>query len=322
VNAPHPSDTAPSPVTRHRSTVPAAVVAVVVALAAGVLVAHYRATSSATSPQGGGPSLAKVGAPAPNGVFTTANGTQQTIASLRGHTTLVWLVAGGCASCAASIPAVAQHLAQLQAKGVRVLTLGLYGAFDNGKAGAAQLTAFGDAAAGTGMTRPGWTWAMPSEALSFAYDPSGNPDEYFLMNTDGYITYHNSVPVSSMPQLLAAAGTSAAHTSAAHTAAAHTTAAVPSSAAGVKATVTAVAIHGCRASLTPDLYYPGGRSLHYVSSWVRPFDRAASATPKPARPGSPSVTRRSLAALGTTQYAPWQFVGDNRVGGVDTPCGI
>jgi hypothetical protein len=89
-----------------------------------------------------------------------------------------------------------------------------------------------------------------------------------------------------------------------------------------KATVRAVAIHGCRASLTLDLYYPGGRSLHYVSSWVRPFDRAASATPKPARPGPPSVTSRSLTALETPQYAPWQFVGDNRVGGVDTPCGI
>ncbi|MGC8511939.1 MAG: hypothetical protein ACP5P1_02725, partial [Acidimicrobiales bacterium] len=41
-----------------------------------------------------------------------------------------------------------------------------------------------------------------------------------------------------------------------------------------KATVEAVAVHGCRASLTLELYYPGGRSLHYVSSWVRPFDRA------------------------------------------------
>lgn len=89
-----------------------------------------------------------------------------------------------------------------------------------------------------------------------------------------------------------------------------------------KVTVTAVAIHGCRASLTLDLYYPGGRSLHYVSSWVRPFDRAAVAHRKAGRPGPASVTNPSLAALAATQYAPWQFVGDNRVGGVDTPCGI
>jgi hypothetical protein len=89
-----------------------------------------------------------------------------------------------------------------------------------------------------------------------------------------------------------------------------------------KVTVTAVAIHGCRASLTLQLYYPGGRSLHYVSSWVRPFDRAAFAHGKAARPGPASVTSPSPAALAATQYAPWQFVGDNRVGGVDTPCGI
>ena len=40
------------------------------------------------------------------------------------------------------------------------------------------------------------------------------------------------------------------------------------------ATVESVTIHGCRASLTLELHYPGGRSLRYVSSWVRPFDRA------------------------------------------------
>lgn len=89
-----------------------------------------------------------------------------------------------------------------------------------------------------------------------------------------------------------------------------------------KATVESVAIHGCRASLTLELYYPGGRSLHYVSSWVRPFDRAALAHTK--RPATGQLTNQpgGLASLSATQYAPWQFVGDNRVGGVDTPCGI
>jgi hypothetical protein len=219
MNVPDPIDTTPGPPRRRRWAVPVAVVAVAVALAAGVLVAHGRGVarpmSATVSPQGGGVAVAQLGAPAPNGTFTTANGTQHTIASLRGHTTLVWLVAGGCASCAASIPTVARHLAQLQARGVQVLTLGLYGAFDNGKPGVAQLTAFGRAAAGANVTRPGWTWAMPSEALSVAYDPSGYPDEYFLINPDGDLTYHNSVPVSTMPQLLAAAGATDAHTTAA-----------------------------------------------------------------------------------------------------------
>ena len=91
-----------------------------------------------------------------------------------------------------------------------------------------------------------------------------------------------------------------------------------------KATVESVAIRGCRAKLNLELYYPGGRSLHYVSSWVRPFDRAtlAHAHAKHQVPGRASPPGTSLAALAATQYAPWQFVGDNRVGGVDTPCGI
>lgn len=205
----------PAPGRPRRRVLLAAVAALAVALAAGVLVAHHRSTTTASSPRGEGVTVATVGAAAPNGTFTTANGTRETIASLRGHTTLVWLVAGGCASCAASIPAVAQHLTQLQDKGVQVLTLGLYGAFEPGERGAAQLTAFGREAAGANVTRSGWTWAMPSEALSIAYDPSGIPDEYFLVNPDGTITYQNSVPVSTMAQLLAATGTTTRHSTAA-----------------------------------------------------------------------------------------------------------
>lgn len=84
------------------------------------------------------------------------------------------------------------------------------------------------------------------------------------------------------------------------------------------ATVEQVSISGCRARLTLELSYPGGRTLHYVSSWVRPFDRAALAHRRQETPGQGAT----LASLGGDQHAPWQFVGDNRVGGVDTPCGI
>ncbi|MDA8314174.1 MAG: hypothetical protein M0010_03225 [Actinomycetota bacterium] len=83
------------------------------------------------------------------------------------------------------------------------------------------------------------------------------------------------------------------------------------------ATIEQVSISGCRARLTLELSYPGGRHLHYVSSWVRPFDRAGLSHRGPGGSG-----HATLSALGADQYAPWQFVGDNRVGGVDTPCGI
>jgi hypothetical protein len=84
-----------------------------------------------------------------------------------------------------------------------------------------------------------------------------------------------------------------------------------------RATVEQVSISGCRARLTLELYYPGGRRLHYVSSWVRPFDRASLSRRQPG-----ASAHSALRALTAGQYALWQFVGDNRVGGVDTPCGI
>ena len=151
--------------------------------------------------------------PAPNGSFTTPAGTTATIASLRGTPTMVWFVAGGCASCAASIPAVAAHFDQLRATGLRVLTLGLYGDFAPGKKGVGELLTFGqdalsfgpDAASNKSATRPGWEWGMASKSLSLAYDPAGIPDQYVLIGPRGHIRYRSSVPDSTMGALLAAA---------------------------------------------------------------------------------------------------------------------
>ena len=142
---------------------------------------------------------------APNGTYTAPSGSTATIASLRGKPTMVWFVVGGCASCAASIPAVASHLGQLTRSGLRVLTLGLYGDFPAGRAGIAQLLSFGSSAAGGSVERPDWLWGMASASLSLAYDPSGTPDVYTLIGPRGHIRYRNSAPVSAMPRLLAAA---------------------------------------------------------------------------------------------------------------------
>jgi hypothetical protein len=169
---------------------------------------------TATSARSATPASAStVGTLAPNGTYTTPSGTIATISSLRGQPTMVWFVAGGCASCQASIPAVASHLAQLRAAGLRVLTLGLYGAFASGRKGVAQLLGFGrDAASGEVITHAGWEWGMASKALSVAYDPSGTPDVYVLVGPNGHIRYRNSVPDSTMRSLLAAAKRLDAHT--------------------------------------------------------------------------------------------------------------
>ncbi len=162
--------------------------------------AHHPASASASAP------ASTTGVRAPNGSFTTPSGSTETIASLRGKPTMVWFVAGGCASCEASIPAVAAHLDQLRRDGLRVLTLGLFGAFSAGKPGAVQVVGFGRVAVvGAKVERPGWQWGMASKSLSLAYDPSGTPDLYVLIGSTGRIRYRNSVPVSTMGALLAAA---------------------------------------------------------------------------------------------------------------------
>jgi hypothetical protein len=62
---------------------------------------------------------------------------------------------------------------------------------------------FGKAAAGKAFASPAWTWGVASERLTAALDPSGVPDAYLLLDAAGRMTYHNSVPVSTMGALLA-----------------------------------------------------------------------------------------------------------------------
>jgi hypothetical protein len=188
---------------RLRTIVAAGLVA---AIAAGAYLAVRPAHAHAGKAAPAAAPAAAAAALAPGGEFTTLSGAPATIASLRGKPAMVWFVAGGCASCAASIPAVAARLRQLTADGLRVVTLGLYGDFAAGKPGLAQLAGFGRAAADGPIARPGWLWGMASRSLSMAYDSSGTPDVYVLINAAGRIAYSSSVPVSTMPQLLSAAG--------------------------------------------------------------------------------------------------------------------
>jgi hypothetical protein len=185
---------------------PLVVIPLAVVIGTGAYLAAGRGTAAPQSGgHGAGPQAAASDPAAPGGTFTAIGGKTVTIASLRGKPAMVWFVAGGCASCAASIPAVAAHLRQLTAGGLRVVTLGLAGDFPAGKQGLTDLSAFGRAAADGPVTRPGWIWGIASQGLSQAYDPGGTPDVYALISPSGHITYRGSVPVSTMPQLLAAA---------------------------------------------------------------------------------------------------------------------
>jgi len=138
----------------------------------------------------------------PGGSFTLLNGKHATLAGLRGRPVMVWFVAAGCSSCEASIPAVGAHLAAFRAAQTRILVLGMYGVYGQGANGTAALASFGKATAGKAFNSLAWTWGLASEHLTAAFDPSGIPDTYFLLDAAGHIIYQNSVPVSTMSALL------------------------------------------------------------------------------------------------------------------------
>ena len=98
--------------------------------------------ASATTAESASTQPAKVGAPSPAGAYTNLAGQAVDVASLRGKPTVLWFIAAGCSSCTASIPALADHLAELKADGVQVKVIDLYdgrpGSRPEGRRGAQQ----------------------------------------------------------------------------------------------------------------------------------------------------------------------------------------
>jgi hypothetical protein len=175
---------------------------VLAVVAAGVWAARRGGPAHAAPAAGAASATQSAAAAAPDGSFTMLDGRHATLAALRGRPVVVWFIAGGCASCAVSIPAVGTHLAAFRAARTQILVLGMYGAFGQGANQAAQLASFGKAAAGKSFASPAWTWGLASEHLTAAFDPSGTPDAYFLLDAAGHVVYQNSVPVSTMSALL------------------------------------------------------------------------------------------------------------------------
>ena len=158
--------------------------------------------ASGTTAEAASTGPAKVGAPSPAGSYTTLDGQAVDVASLRGKPTVLWFIAAGCSSCTASIPALADHLAQLKADGVQVKVIDLYGDLGQGSKAAAALGKLGRGLAGKRFEDPTWQWGISSKELSFRYDQFGEPDIYYVLDRTGKITYQNGVPVSTMDELL------------------------------------------------------------------------------------------------------------------------
>lgn len=187
---------------RHRWALVASAAAVVAVV--GVAVGLHVASGSSGPGAGRSASATSlaVGSVAPGGTFTTLDAKTVDIASLRGRPTLVWFVATWCSSCQAGTSTMAQNVAKLAADGVRVDEVELYQ--DLGQQGP-SITDFGKTLAGASYTSPDWTWGTSSAGLTSTYDPGSYLDIYYLINANGRITYVNSSPGSTMPQLLGAA---------------------------------------------------------------------------------------------------------------------
>ena len=174
-----------------------AVLLVVVVVAA---VVGFRLSARSTAAAGAPPGIGQL---APNATFTTLAGRTESIASLRGKPTLLWLMTTWCSSCQASTQTLAQNLSALEADGVRVVEVENYD--DLGQSGP-PLAQFGKVLAGPAFSNPDWTFAESSLGLTRTYNPRSDLDIYYLLNAKGEVTYVNSTPAATMSQLLGAAG--------------------------------------------------------------------------------------------------------------------
>jgi thiol-disulfide isomerase/thioredoxin len=178
----------------------AAVVAAVVVVIA--VTAGGRTTAAGGTSAAGG-AVPAAGSAAPGGSFTAVSGRTGTIASLRGHKSLLWFVATWCPSCQAGTQAMAGQAARLRAAGIEVVEVEDYA--DLGQPGP-PMAGFARQFAGAAYHDPGWTFGTASRALTRAYNPQGYLDVYFLLGSSGRVAYVNSAPASTMSQLLAHAG--------------------------------------------------------------------------------------------------------------------
>ena len=181
--------------------------AAVVALVGALIGLHVASGSSApgsagTSGSGSSGASLPVGTTAPGGAFTTLAGKTETVAALQGKPTLIWFMTTWCSSCQAGTQAMAQNVATLASDGVRVVEVENYA--DLGQSGP-SMTTFGRTLAGSAFSNPDWTFGEASSPLTHTYNPQAYLDLYYLINAKGKITYVNSSPGSTMPQLLSAA---------------------------------------------------------------------------------------------------------------------
>lgn len=169
-----------------------------VAILLGLALAASAVAYNAAAPRAAAAEV-KVGVPAPDAVFTTVQGAQRRLSQFRGKAVMLWLFTTWCDTCRAGMDAIASHLDQVNKTGLQVISLQLYK--NLGSAGP-PVADFASAFARAGHSSPNWVWGEASQEASYAYDPKGYPDVYFLISKDGVIRTISSAPNVTMDQIL------------------------------------------------------------------------------------------------------------------------
>lgn len=181
------------------------VAALTVIGARGAVLAHRHSPPPAALPAAHTAPADRSGAAAATATemaFTAANGRVTNLAAWQGKPFVLWFISADCSSCATSVPTMVKHLPTFAASGVHVIAVDLYGDLPPGSQGLRYLRQFGHDTAGAQFTDPAWTWGLSSRQLSYRYDPTGTPDLYVVIDKTGRLTYHGSVPVSTIGSLL------------------------------------------------------------------------------------------------------------------------
>ena len=146
------------------------------------------------------PAPVKIGAPAPEMVFTTVDGAQRRLSEFRGRPVMLWLFATWCPTCIAGTRAVAAELDGLKQARIQIIQLKLY---NNLGYPGPSVADFAMRYADSVAPSPDWLWGDASREGSFTYDPGGHPDIYFLIDKDGILRAGDVAPHVTMKKILA-----------------------------------------------------------------------------------------------------------------------
>ena len=147
------------------------------------------------------PSAAEVtlGARAPELTFTAVDGVRHRLSEFHGKPVMLWLFASWCPSCQAGTDAIARAFPQLEQAGLQIVQLRLYQNLGEPGPSAAK---FARAFARPVSASPHWLWGEASQEASYAFDPRGYPDVYFLIDKGGIIREISGGPNTAIDQIL------------------------------------------------------------------------------------------------------------------------